>query len=472
VSRDRLLVDSSRDPMAKFLFTVWPFPGHVHPNVAIAKALGRSGHETAFYTGGSMRSSLEGEGLRCFPFRQVDEVEVEKIVLALDAMSLQWWRARHRKALLRKWLLGTVDAQLEDLTAVLSAWRPDVLVCDPAMWGPLLVLQETARIPLAIMSYVASCMLPGPDGPIVGLPLPRAQGQFGRFGRRALRSVANLVAADVRRAAEELRARQGLAPIGTSVTAFAGQMPLYLVPSTPAFDRHRCDLPKSVHYVGPCQWDKPGAAAPATWLTELPRDRPLVYVTEGTMHSKPPLLLRAALQGLASLPVRVLATTGKHRDPENLGLGVIPPNARVERWVPHSDLLPRTDVVVTTGGTGTVLATLSAGVPLVVVPTAWDQPENAWRVAEAGAGIRLAPHKCTPERIRSAVDRVLAEPSFRQNARRVATEFSGYRGAAEAADLLEDLAIQREAITHRDGMALAPAFAGGTRVRPAHGVGR
>jgi MGT family glycosyltransferase len=454
--------------MAKFLFTIWPFPGHVHPNVAIAHALCRRGHETAFYTGSSARASLEAEGLRCFPFRKVEEARIEAIVLALDALSLQWWRARRRKALLREWLVETVEAQLEDLAAVLAAWRPDVLVCDPAMWGPLLVLQETARIPLAIMSYVAACMLPGPDGPILGLPLPRAHGRFARCRQRILRSVANIVAADVRRTAEEFRARHGLAPIRTTVTAFAGQMPLYLVPSAPAYDRQRCDLPQSVHYVGPCQWDRPSAAPPAPWLTELPRDRPVVYVTEGTMHSKAPFLLRAALQGLASLPVRVIATTGKHRDPKNLGLGVIPPNARVEQWVPHCDLLPRTDVVVTTGGTGTVLSTLSAGVPLVVVPTAWDQPENAWRVAEAGAGIRLAPRRCTPEQIRIAVNRALSDQSFRQNARRLAREFAGYGGAAQAADLLEDLAIHRGDLSHRDGTALAAAFSGGSARPPAN----
>src|SRR5204863_2821288 len=97
-----------------------------------------------------------------------------------------------------------------------------------------------------------------------------------------------------------------------------------------------------------------------------------------------------ASDGIATLPARVIVTTGQHRDPATLGLEPIPENTRVERFVPHSDLLPRASVVVTTGGTGTVLATLCAGVPLVIVPTAWDQPENAWRVAEAGAGLRIA----------------------------------------------------------------------------------
>jgi len=177
------------------------------------------------------------------------------------------------------------------------------------------------------------------------------------------------------------------------------------------------------------------------------------------MHVKPPILLRSALQGLASLHVRVIVTTGKHRDAEQLGLGAIPPNARVERWVPHSDLFPRTDVIVTTGGTGTVLAALSAGIPLVIVPMAWDQPENAWRVAEAGAGIRLAPGQCTPQHVRAAVERVLSDPSFRQNARRLGAEFAAYGGAAQAADLLEELAGQK-AHANRAAVAPAPDFVG------------
>ena len=426
--------------MARFLFTVWPFPGHIHPNVAVAHALRKRGHEPAFYTAESLGPFLEGEGFRCFPFQDLDGGRVEEIVLNLDALSLRHWQAREKKALLREWLLGTVDDQLRDLDAISTVWQPDVVVCDPAMWGPLLVLHERSRIPLAVLSCLAVCMLPGPEGPIVGLPLPRARGRIARLGQGFLRWMAGLVAADVRREAEKLRGRHGLPPMGVSVTAFTARMPLYLVPSTPAYDRQRRDLPASVHYVGPCQWDKSGASAPPAWLSQLPRGRPIVYVTEGTMHAKPPLLLPAALEGLASQPLQVLATTGKRRDPESLELGIVPANARVERWIPHSDLFPRTDVVVTNGGTGTVLAALAAGIPLLIVPMAWDQHDNAWRVSEAGAGIRLPSKRCTPKNIREAVGRLLSEESFRRNARRLATDFARYGGPARAAELLADLA--------------------------------
>jgi UDP:flavonoid glycosyltransferase YjiC (YdhE family) len=88
--------------------------------------------------------------------------------------------------------------------------------------------------------------------------------------------------------------------------------------------------------------------------------------------------------------------------------------------VSHTDLLPHTDVVVTTGGAGTVMASLAAGVPLVLVPTEWDKPETAPRVVEAGVGLRLAPGACTPENRRGA--------PRRRAARRARREGFGRRG--------------------------------------------
>jgi MGT family glycosyltransferase len=236
-----------------------------------------------------------------------------------------------------------------------------------------------------------------------------------------------------------LRRRYGLPGLSGSVTEHTGQMPLYLVPTTAEFDYGRGDLPRSVHYVGPCLWNRPAEERPPAWLEALPRDQPWVHVTEGTMHTQEPLLLRAAARGLGGRPMHVIMTSGGRRDPATLDLGPRAGNVHVERWIAHEYLLPRTDVLVTTGGAGTVMTALEAGVPLVVVPTEWDKPENAHRVVEAGAGVRLAPGRLTPARLRAAVERVLGEPSFRDNARRLAASLAACRGPARAAELLEGL---------------------------------
>jgi MGT family glycosyltransferase len=250
----------------------------------------------------------------------------------------------------------------------------------------------------------------------------------------------------MRRRVNRIRAGYGLRPMGCSVNAFTGRLPLYLIPSVPELDYSRRDQPSNVHYVGPCVWTRPAGAAPPDWLGKLPADRPWVHATEGTAQYQEPFVLRATAQGLGGLPLEVILTTGQSsRDPATLGLHSLPPNVHVERWLSHEDLLPRCAAVVTTGGAATVLAALTAGVPLVVVPTFWDKSDNAQRVVEAGVGLRVAPRDCTPARMRASVMRLLEEPTFRENARRIARRFAEVPGPRRAAELLEKLAREAPA---------------------------
>jgi MGT family glycosyltransferase len=373
-------------------------------------------------------------------FQRIDEDWLDATMFSRSTPA-SWKRPFQFGALLRGWILGTVPQQVDDLTTIMANWDPDVIVTETSMWGPLLVLHETHDVPVAVFSTVAGCMIPGPEAPPFGLGLPRPNSLTTRLLARLVGTAVNLLSADFRRAANTLRTRYGLPPLSLSVTEFAGQMQLYLMPSVPEFDYQRRDLPSSVHYVGPCLWNRPGDEAPPEWLSALPRDRPWVHVTEGTMHAQDPFLLRSASRGLANLPLQVVMTTGGRRDPTRMDLGLIAPNVVVERWVPHRDLLPHTDVVVTTGGAGTVMTSLSAGIPLVVVPTEWDKPENAQRVVETGTGLRLAPQRCTPKRVRTAVERVLRDPSYRRNALEMAAHLQAYGGPARAAELLEELCV-------------------------------
>ena len=429
--------------MARFLFTVWPFAGHVHPAIAVARALRARGHEVAFYSGGAVRSTVEGEGFEFFPFQKVDEDRVSTLASSEFPYSPSLWHrlrsAGRMQARFREWLLDTVPQTVEDIEAVSSEWRPDVLVCDLAFWSPILVFHEARRIPVAVLSVLAACILPGPDAPFWGQGAPSPRNAIMRLQSRLQNRLLKWLSTGFRSHVSRMRKRYGLPALPCSVTEFAGQMPLYLVPSSPEYDYERRDLPPSVHYVGPCLWDKPSHASPSEWLARLPAGRPLIYVTEATIGTTEPFLLKAAISALQDLPVEVVITTGKQRNPDELGFGVLPRNVRVEAYVPQSDLLPKTAVMVTLGGSGGVLAALAAGVPLVIVPTEWDRPENAQRVVEAGAGLRLAPNRCTPERLRAAIERVLNEPIFRANAQRLARAFARYGGPAEAAELLEDL---------------------------------
>lgn len=439
----------------RFLFTVWPFAGHVHPSVAIAHALAARGHKVAFYSGVSVGPLIEKQGFGFFPFVHVNEERVTDLVSSKVPFQTEMWErlrgARELQNKLREWLLDTVPQQVEDLESILDTFNPDVVVCDSALWAPILVLNETRCIRLAVLSVLAACILPGPDVPAWGLGSPRPRNSLTRARATFERSVFRQLSGGFRAQVNVLRKRYHLPAIDISVTEFAGRMPLYLVPSAREYDYNRQDLPANVHYVGPCLWDKQSGAPTPEWLRDLSVDRPLIYVTEATIGTNKPFLLEIAARALRGPQLQVVMTTGKQRDSNRLNTSLAAPNIRVESYVPQSDLLPKTAVMVTLGGSGGVLAALGAGVPLIVVPTEWDRPENAQRVVEAGAGLRIAPDCCTPERLRAAVYRVLRDPAFRRNAQRMAQILAGYRGPARASELLEEFAanLAGEPVTNK-----------------------
>jgi UDP:flavonoid glycosyltransferase YjiC (YdhE family) len=81
-------------------------------------------------------------------------------------------------------------------------------------------------------------------------------------------------------------------------------------------------------------------------------------------------------------------------------------------------------VVITHAGHGTVIKSLAAGVPMLCLPHGRDQGDNAARVVDAGAGLRLS-RRSSATTIRRGVRRVLEEPAFCQNARRMAGRIEG-----------------------------------------------
>jgi MGT family glycosyltransferase len=436
--------------MARVLFTVWPFVGHINPFMSVARAMKARGHEVAFYTSEKSREVVEPQGVVLFPYKHLREDPIWEAVQAAETRAtLGWHSPRLLLRAFRDWLAGTLADQVADIQEIIDEWRPDIIVTETGMWGPIVILNETSPIPVAILTTLMGCLIPGPDAPPGGPGLPAPRTFRTRLMAKAFTKLGDVLARGVRSHVNMVRASHGLPRMESSVNAQMARVPLYIVPSVNEIDYGRQDLPASVHYVGPCIWNKvEGAPAPA-WLDEIPTDAPWVHVTEGTAHFQDPVVLRAATRGLANLPMQVILTTGSQRQPEELGLGPIAPNIRVERFVSHSDLLPRCSVLVTTGGAGTVLTGLQLGVPQIIVPTHWDKPDNARRIVDAGAGLKLTPRQCTPAGLRAAVERLLNEPSFRQNARRIARIMAEHRGPVEAAELLESLAQRSRAANGR-----------------------
>jgi N-glycosyltransferase StaG len=422
----------------RLLFTSWPFEGHVLPLLSIARAGADRGDDVAFWTGLRWQDMVAKQDVAFLPFSRTEGVW-ERVHERERAVRSRTLPLRVQRAAFRDWLVESIPAQIADLERLLEEWRPDVIVTDGAMWGPSLVLRELTGLPVIYFSTLLYAPIPGPDAPAPGARIGTPYTTGERAVAAAVARLVDLMGRGTRRRLDAIRASYGLRPLGERVNRHMGRLPLYLVGSVPELDLNRWDLPPSVHYVGPLVWHPPDTAATAQWLASVPTGDPWVHVTEGTSQHGDPFLLRAAAVGLADAGVQAILTTGRDRSATGLALNAAS-NVHVVDWLSHSTLLPRCSAVVTTGGAQTIIAALRAGVPLVVVPTGWDKPANACRVEEAGVGVTLAPRRCTPRRLRAAVERVLADSGLRRRAQALAVRLAAAPGPDGAAELIETLA--------------------------------
>ena len=179
---------------------------------------------------------------------------------------------------------------------------------------------------------------------------------------------------------------------------------LALVATFPQLEYPRPVPEPWLRVTGPLLWEQPYGDV------ELPPGSdPLVLVAPSTSQDPEHRLVRAALEGLAGEPVRVLATlNGRAASPEL----AVPANARVVDWVSYARTMPHCQAVVCHAGHGTLARSLACGVPVVACPYAGDQAENAARVRWAGLGVSLPRRFHTARGVRLAVRRLLDDPRY------------------------------------------------------------
>ena len=381
-------------------------PGHSFPAIALARELRRRGHEVLVETWEHWRDAVEGEGLG---FTAAQEYTVYPPP-GPDTPDGQ-----------------TAAAAARALARLMDGYRPDLVVSDILTLAPTLAA-EVAGVPHAtLIPHVYPVQRVGMPMYSIGMRPPRTA--VGRLGWRAM---GPLLAMGLRRGRDELneiRARLGLGPLDR----FHGGISelLAVVGTFPQLEYPR-EWPDHVRVTGPLFFEL------AAEEVEIPEgDGPLVVVAPSTSQDPECELVRVALEALAGEPVRVLATTNRHRPEVPIE---VPGNAVLVDWMPYSQVMPAADVVICHGGHGTVARALSFGAPLLVCPAVGDMAENAARVAWSGTGLSVPRRLLSRRGVRLAVRRLLGEERFRERAAVVAAWSAEHDGAAAAAVLIEQVA--------------------------------
>ncbi len=189
----------------------------------------------------------------------------------------------------------------------------------------------------------------------------------------------------------ELRHKLGLAPVKRILHRWWWSPDLVLCLFPDWFSIDARDLLPQMKQIGFPLADSADYVAPEVTqqVGELWRkfgnDQPIVFAP-GTAHEHAALFLQSAADACEQLNrPGVLLSVNASQIPQRL-----PPRVVAAQYLPFSQLLPRSAAIVHHGGVGTTSQALRAGVPQVVVPMAFDQFDNAERVARLGCGSWLA----------------------------------------------------------------------------------
>lgn len=380
--------------MSRFLFVSLPLSGHIHPALAVARALTDQGHDVAWAGPEGFLRPLVGPDATVYPTRLRPYRGQRDI------------GARAFKSLWEDFVVPYARSTLRAVEEAARAYQPDVMVVDQhACAGALTAYRH--GVPWATL-VVSGMELTRPfrDRPAIEAWIA------GHL--TSLWAAASLPGEP----AVDLRFSPHLV-VALTTTALTGPVP----------------FPDHYTLVGPAIADRP--PDPATVRPTLAADRARVLITVGTISQDlaTGFHLRM-LEALAPLKDRIQAVVvgapGSVPD--------VPGQVQVLPRVPMLEMLPHLTAVVCHGGHNTVCESLAHGVPLVVAPIKHDQPIVAEQVVRAGAGIRVSFHRARPESLREALLAVIDDPSYRAAAERVRASFAAAGGATAAASRLAALA--------------------------------
>lgn len=428
----------------KILFASMPSTGHINPLLAITRMLLAEDHEVAFLTGTACRGRIESSGAMFLPLpptADFDPADVASMVPELKSTppGLDWLRIA-----CERFFVDAVAAQHQGLQETLAKFAADIIIVDDMFFGALpMLLGPRAKRPPILVCGTSILHWAREDGApnFLGLPPATSPEQRADYAATA-RQFDETVDQPVLRRLNQVLKTLGVGP--TTVPLFHSVVELadaYMQLSVPSFEFPR-KLPSSVHFVGTPPII-PGQCALPSWAHELDGSRKVVLVTQGTVANHNfNLLVAPTLAALANEPdLLVVATTGGR--PIDSVPGPIPANARLATFLPFEWLLPKTSVLVTNGGYGSVNQAMSFGIPLVTAGLTEDKADVNARVAWSGVGLNLMTNEPTREALRDAVRTVLDRPAYRLRASQMANEFAGINTRSEILSIVGELAMER-----------------------------
>ena len=340
---------------------------------------------------------------------------------------------------------AATDMLCRELPGALRVIGADILVCDQTEAAGGLVARHLGMPYVSVANALPLNREPGVPPPFTSWRYDPSR--WGRERNLGGYRVSGLLMRRLRAVIEARGAEWQLGPLRSiedCASPFAQISQLVA-----GLDFPRRELPESFHYVGPLRGGEP---VPADFTMPSGDGRPLAYASLGTLQGSRVRLFRRIAEAGSRAGLQLVLAHGGGLTPDQVRR--LPDRPAAFAFVPQPEVLREARLAILNGGLNTVLDGLAAGVPLVVVPIAFEQGAIAARVERAGAGRAVSRRFLSADRLARAARSVLEEPSYAEAARRLRAEISAAGGVGLAADIVEAVAARGGPVTRDEASRL------------------
>ena len=395
--------------MSKIVFFCIPAHGHTNPTLGVVRELVSRGHQVWYYSYNMMREKIEAAGAT---FVSCDDYDMEQKLNAKDAT-----RIGKDMAFSIKILVDTTLALDDKVCKEMEELKPDCIVADSmALWGK--AIAHKLHIPFvsstttfAFNQHSSKIMKHGlVDLFQMLLAIPKTGKHIRRLQNKGY-PIKNIL--DI---------------IGNDVNTHT------IVYTSPEFQPSSETFSEKYAFVGP-------SIRPVADEIEKKRNK-LIYISMGTVNNDKMPLYKQCVSALADTEYQVIMSVGNLVSMKEFG--TLPSNISVFTHVDQIAVLQQADVFVSHCGMNSVSESLYFGVPLIMLPQTAEQAGVAERVYQLGAGLKL--DKSDAPSILDAINKILAEDTYRKNAKIISDGFKRCSGAKGAADKILQVLENGEAI--------------------------
>ncbi|MGZ8509623.1 MAG: glycosyltransferase [Chitinophagaceae bacterium] len=425
----------------KILFASMPAEGHVNPLTGLAKYLQSKGCDVRWYTGSSYSSKMEKLGIPLFPFRKAVEVTGENLEELFPGREKIKGQVKRLVYDMIHVFIRQAPKFIDDMQEIHKDFPFDVVVAE-CTFTAIPLIKKVLKVPVVGVGIVPLTET-SRDLPPVGLGMTPTKTFIGRIKQGFLRFITNEILFRKANVANyEILDSYGVEYSRSNMFDIAVKASdLYLQSGTPGFEYRRSDMGKNIRFIGSLLPYSPGKKT-APWNdTRLKQYQTIVLVTQGTVEKDTEKLLVPTLEAFKDTSTLVICTTGGSQT-EELRKRFPQRNLVIEDFIPFDNIMPYANVYITNGGYGGVMLGIENELPMVVAGVHEGKNEICARVGYFKLGINLGTEKPKPEQIRAAVEKIIADTTYRANVEKLGKEFNCYNPGELSARYISNLLNQ------------------------------